>query len=252
MAPDMPTSSSEPRSRVVLLRHAQSQWNLENRFTGWTDVDLSAHGVAEAYRAAALLKRHGLRFDRAFVSYLLRSTRTLDIVLQEIGQPQLPVERDWRLNERHYGALQGLNKKETADRYGTEQFFRWRRGYADRPPALEPDDPRHPRHDPMYTGVDPARLPATESLADTERRAVEHWREAIVPRIRAGETVLVVAHGNSLRGLVKYLDGISDADVERLEIPTGVPLVYEFDRDARPLRHYYLRDEAAGAPASAA
>jgi 2,3-bisphosphoglycerate-dependent phosphoglycerate mutase len=213
---------------LVLLRHAQSQWNLENRFSGWADMDLSEGGIAEAHRAGRLLRDQGLRFDRAFVSPLRRATQTLDIVRAELGQDNLPVTVDWHLNERHYGALQGLDKAETAARYGAEQFRRWRRGYRDTPPPLAPNDPRHPRFDARYAELPPERLPATESLEDTERRVVAYWRQAIVPPLEWGETVLVVSHGNTLRALVKHLKGLSESEVERLEIPTGVPLVYEY------------------------
>jgi 2,3-bisphosphoglycerate-dependent phosphoglycerate mutase len=244
-------SSPAAAGKAVLLRHAQSQWNLENRFSGWQDMDLSEAGVEEARRAAHLIKAAGLRFDRAFVSALKRAARTLEIVLQELGQNDVVVERSWRLNERHYGALEGLNKQEIAARYGSEQFRAWRRSYATRPPALSPEDPRHPRHDPRYADVDPALLPAAESLADTLQRVVPYWEQAILPHLIEGETVLVVSHGNTLRALVKYLDQLSDEAVEKLEIPTGVPLVYEFDAGGRPRRHYYLAQGSA-ASASAA
>lgn len=245
------TGPAAPVGRAVLLRHAQSQWNLENRFSGWQDMDLSESGLEEARRAAALLKRGGMRFDRAFVSTLKRAARTLDIVLKELGQPDIVIERSWRLNERHYGALEGLNKQEIAAKYGPEQFRAWRRGFATRPPMLDPNDPRHPRHDPRYLGIDPSLLPAGESLEDTYHRVVPYWDQAVVPCLRQGENVLVVSHGNTLRALVKHLDGLSDEQVERLEIPTGVPLVYEFDDEGRPLRHYYLQ-ECGAAPVSAA
>ncbi len=235
-------------TRAVLLRHAQSLWNLENRFTGWQDVDLSPTGIEEAHRAGRLIRDHGFTFDRAFVSTLKRTTHTLDIVMHETGQTGITVERSWLLNERHYGALEGLDKKETAARYGDEQFQRWRRGYAERPPALTPHDTRHPRHSEHYAEVDPDQLPSTESLADTTRRVVEYWQTVIVPCLVRGKTILVVSHGNTLRGLVKHLDRLSDPEVERLEIPTGAPIVYEFNANAEPLRHYYLK----AAPASAA
>lgn len=246
-----PSAAAAAAGKAVLLRHAQSQWNLENRFSGWQDMDLSEAGVEEARRAGRLLKAAGLRFDRAYVSALKRAARTLELVLQELGQTDAIVERSWRLNERHYGALEGLNKLEIATRYGPEQFRAWRRGYATRPPALSLEDPRHPRHDPRYADVDPALLPAAESLADTLQRVVPYWEQAILPHLRKGETVLVVSHGNTLRALVKYLEHLSDEAVEKLEIPTGVPLVYEFDADGRPRRHYYLR-EGGTASASAA
>jgi 2,3-bisphosphoglycerate-dependent phosphoglycerate mutase len=212
---------------VVLLRHAQSVWNVENRFSGWADVDLSPNGIEEAFRAGAQLHRQGFVFDIAYVSRLMRARHTLDIVLAELGQNDVPVEVSWRLNERHYGALQGLDKAETALRYGAAQFQRWRRGYRDTPPALAADDPRHPRRDPAYADVAPELLPATESLADTERRVVPYWQEVIAPPLAAGKTALVVAHGNTLRALVKYLKNLTEAEVERLEIPTGQPLIYE-------------------------
>jgi 2,3-bisphosphoglycerate-dependent phosphoglycerate mutase len=216
-----------PPGTLVLLRHAQSTWNLENRFSGWADVSLSALGVEEARRAGRQLQRQGFAFDIAFVSRLVRARHTLDIVLAELGQSGLPTEASWRLNERHYGALQGLNKAETAARYGEAQFQRWRRGYRDTPPALATDDLRHPRHDPLYADVDPALLPATESLADTGRRVVPYWQRQIAPHLAAGWTVLVVAHGNTLRALVKHLDGLTQSEVECLEIATARPLVYE-------------------------
>lgn len=211
---------------LVLLRHAQSVWNVENRFSGWADVDLSAHGVDEARAAGVELRRRGFVFDIAFVSRHKRARRTLDLVLAELGQTGLPVEVSWRLNERHYGALQGLDKAETAARYGADQFRRWRRGYRDTPPALMADDPRHPRFDPAYADVPVELLPAAESLADTERRVVPYWQRVIAPPLAAGRTTLVVAHGNTLRALVKYLRNLSEAAVERLEIPTGKLLIY--------------------------
>jgi len=233
---------------LVLLRHAQSLWNLENRFAGWADMGLSANGIAEAHRAGTLLRERGFVFDRAFVSVLRRATETLDIVLAELGQDDLPVTADWRLNERHYGALQGLNKAETAARYGAAQFQRWRRGYHDRPPALDVDDPRHPRFDQRYAGLAPELLPATESLADTERRVVPYWQQAIAPRLADGERLLVVAHGNTFRALIRHLDQLSVEAVEKLEVPTGEPLVYEFsgelDAGLQPRRSYYLSDAA--------
>ena len=224
----MQAPMNRPPGTLVLLRHAQSLWNLENRFSGWADMDLSEGGIAEAHRAGRLLRDHGLRFDRAFVSPLKRATQTLDIVRAELGQDKLPATVDWHLNERHYGALQGLDKAETAARYGAEQFQRWRRGYRDTPPPLAPNDPRHPRFDARYADLPTERLPATESLEDTERRVVAYWRQAIVPHLERGETVLVVSHGNTLRALVKHLRGMSESEVERLDIPTGVPLVYEY------------------------
>jgi len=211
---------------LVLLRHAQSLWNVQNRFSGWADMDLSAAGVEEAHRAGALLREQGSVFDRAFVSPLLRATRTLDIVRAELGRSDLPVTVDWHLNERHYGALQGLNKTETAARYGAEQFHRWRRGYRDTPPPLAPDDARHPLFDALYANVPASLLPATESLEDTESRVVPYFEQEIAPWLARGKNILIVSHGNTLRALVKHLEGLSEMEVERLEIPTGMPRLY--------------------------
>jgi 2,3-bisphosphoglycerate-dependent phosphoglycerate mutase len=226
--------------RLVLLRHGQSTWNLENRFTGWVDVDLSEQGVREAKNAAKLLKEAGVSFDYSLTSVLKRAIRTLWIVMEEMDLMWVPVQRSWRLNERHYGALQGLNKQETAERYGAEQVLAWRRSYDIPPPELEGDDPRHPKSDPRYQELDPRLLPASESLKTTLQRTIPLWQDVIVPKIRDGKSVLIAAHGNSLRALVKYLDGISDQDIVGLNIPTGFPLVYELDQDLRTLRHYYL------------
>lgn len=237
--------------QLVLLRHGQSTWNLENRFTGWTDVDLSAAGREEARRAGQLLKAGGFTFDVTYTSVLKRAIRTLWIALDEMDMMWLPVVRTWCLNERHYGALQGLNKKETAEKFGQEQVHLWRRGYAIRPPALEEDDPRHPRFDPRYADLSPDERPATESLKDTLERVLPYWHETIAPRVEQGDRVLIAAHGNSLRALVKYLDDISDAEIPGLNIPTGFPLVYELDDELRPLRHYYLGDENIIAQATA-
>jgi 2,3-bisphosphoglycerate-dependent phosphoglycerate mutase len=228
--------------KVVLLRHGESTWNKENRFTGWTDVDLSDTGRDEAKRAGQLLAREGFAFDVAHTSVLKRAIRTLWIVLDEMDLMWLPVYRSWRLNERHYGALQGLNKAETAARHGQEQTAIWRRSYDVPPPPLTPDDPRHPRHDRRYATLDQAVLPLTECLKDTVERFLPYWHETIAPAIRRGELVLIAAHGNSLRALVKYLDGISDEKIVSLNIPTGIPLVYELDADLKPLRSYYLGD----------
>jgi 2,3-bisphosphoglycerate-dependent phosphoglycerate mutase len=236
----MTRQGSPPSGVLVLLRHAQSQWNAQNRFSGWADMDLSDKGIAEAHQAGARLRAEGFRFDRAFVSPLRRATQTLDIVRAELGQAELPVVVDWHLNERHYGALQGLDKAETAARYGAEQLHRWRRGYHDTPPPLAPNDPRHPRFDARYADVPLDQLPATESLADTERRVVPYFEEQIAPPLAAGQTVLVVSHGNTLRALVKYLEGMDDHAVEQREIPTGLPLVYRFSAGMRPLRACYL------------
>jgi 2,3-bisphosphoglycerate-dependent phosphoglycerate mutase len=231
--------------RLVLLRHGESVWNKENRFTGWTDVGLSERGVEEAHEAARALQQDGYVFDVAYTSVLKRAIKTLWIVLEDMDLMWIPVHRSWHLNERHYGALQGLNKAETAARHGEEQTNVWRRSYDVRPPALTPDDPRHPRHDPRYAGLRPEELPATECLKDTVERFLPYWHETIAPRIRAGERVLIAAHGNSLRALVKYLDGISDEAIVGLNIPTGIPLVYELDDDLRPIRNFYLGDPAA-------
>jgi len=229
--------------RIVLVRHGESVWNKENLFTGWTDVDLSEKGRAEAVEAGRLLREGGFVFDLAFTSVLKRAIRTLWFVLDEMDLMWIPVRRDWRLNERHYGALQGLNKAETAAKYGESQVKLWRRSYDVPPPRLEGDDKRHPVHDPRYRGLRPTELPASECLKDTVARALPCWNEEIVPAIRAGKRVLVVAHGNSLRALVKHLDGISDAEIAELNIPTGVPLVYELDELMRPTKHYYLGDQ---------
>jgi 2,3-bisphosphoglycerate-dependent phosphoglycerate mutase len=239
-------------AKLVLLRHGQSTWNLENRFTGWTDVDLSARGLAESRRAGQQLAAEGLAFDVAFTSALKRAIRTLWIALEEVDLLWVPVVRHWRLNERHYGALQGLNKAETAERYGAEQVYLWRRSFAVRPPPLSLDDPRHPRSDRRYARVDPAQLPATESLKDTLDRVMPCWHHIIAPQIRQGAKVLIAAHGNSLRALVKHLDHISDDDIPELNIPTGVPLVYELDENLQVLERRYLGDPEAVAAAAEA
>jgi 2,3-bisphosphoglycerate-dependent phosphoglycerate mutase len=238
--------------RLVLLRHGQSTWNLENRFTGWTDVDLTPQGRAEATEAARLLREAGDRFDIAYTSVLTRAIRTCWIVQDELDLLWIPVERHWRLNERHYGALQGLNKAETTAKHGEAQTHIWRRSYDTPPPPLTQDDQRHPSHDPRYAAIAPSDLPATESLKDTVARFLPYWTDVIAPQIRAGRRVLITAHGNSLRALVKYLDGISDADIAELNIPTGIPLVYELDAALTPLRSYYLGDPEAAAKAAAA
>jgi len=227
-------------TKLVLLRHGESQWNQDNRFTGWTDVDLSERGRAEAQAAGKQLKTEGLHFDWTCTSVLKRAIRTLWIVLDELDQMWIPVERSWRLNERHYGALQGLNKAETAERYGKDQVAIWRRSYAVQPPALDWDDPRHPRFDARYASLSSDQLPATESLADTLVRVLPYWHENLEPRLRAGATVLVAAHGNSLRALVKHLDNISDEDIAKLDIPTGIPLMYEFDQALHVVQRGYL------------
>ena len=239
-------------STLVLLRHGESTWNRENRFTGWTDVDLSERGIAEAHEAGRLLREEGFAFDLAFTSVLKRAIRTLWIALDELDQMWIPVERSWRLNERHYGALQGLNKAETAEEYGEAQVKLWRRSYDVPPPPLDLDDPRHPSRDPRYASVDPHLLPRSEALKDTVGRFLPYWGDVIAPSIRAGRRVLIVAHGNSLRALVKYLDGVSDDDIVGLNIPTGVPLVYELDAELRPLGHRYLGDPGAVEAAMAA
>jgi 2,3-bisphosphoglycerate-dependent phosphoglycerate mutase len=226
--------------QLVLLRHGESVWNRENLFTGWTDVDLSDRGQEESRQAGQSLKEQGLFFDVAYTSMLKRAIRTLWILLDEMDLLWLPVRKDWRLNERHYGALQGLNKAETAEKFGEEQVKLWRRSYQVRPPALDEGDPRHPRFDPRYARLGRELLPATECLQDTVERVLPFWREQIVPALQRGERPLIVAHGNSLRGLIKYLDGVSDDDIVNLEIPTGKPLVYELDEDLKPIRHYYI------------
>lgn len=229
-------------TQLVLLRHGESTWNRENRFTGWTDVDLSERGVAESKLAGKLLAAEGFSFDIAFTSVLTRAIRTLWIALDEMELLWIPVVRHWRLNERHYGALQGLNKAETAERYGAEQVYLWRRGFDVPPPPLNPDDPRHPRFDRRYARVDPAQLPAAESLQDTLNRVMPCWYDAIIPHLQQGAKVLTAAHGNSLRALVKHLDGISDADIPGLNIPTGLPLVYELGDDLQVLDRHYVGD----------
>jgi 2,3-bisphosphoglycerate-dependent phosphoglycerate mutase len=225
---------------LVLLRHGESVWNQENRFTGWTDVGLSDRGVEEAKAAGRVLKREGHRFDVAFTSYLKRAIKTLWLALEELEQMWLPIHPTWRLNERHYGALQGLNKAETAAKYGDEQVALWRRSYTVRPPALGPEDARHPAFDPRYAGLKPEELPATENLEETVRRFLPCWEAMIAPALRAGSRVLVAAHGNSLRAMVKYLDHIPDDRIVSLNIPTGIPLVYELDDALAPLRSGYL------------
>jgi len=238
--------------KLVLVRHGQSTWNLENRFTGWTDVDLSDRGIQEAHEAAEALRRGGYTFDIAFTSVLKRAIRTLWIILDDMDLMWVPVHRSWRLNERHYGALQGLNKKDTAEKFGLEQVQIWRRSYDIPPDPVSEDDPRHPRHDPRYAGVPAELLPATESLKTTLERVLPYWHETIVPTLQQGRKVLVAAHGNSLRALVKHLDGVSDAEITQLNIPTGIPLVYELDDRLKAQRHYYLADEEKVRAATAA
>ena len=228
--------------RLVLLRHGESVWNLANRFTGWTDVDLSDNGKAEAKKAGSLLKQYAFSFDHAYSSVLKRAIRTLCIVLDELDAMWLPVEHDWRLNERHYGALQGLNKAETAAKYGEEQVHLWRRSYDIPPPLLEPSDPRHPKNDLRYTNIPADQLPCGESLKDTLHRLLPYWHSTLAPALNADRKILIVAHGNSLRALVQYLDNLSNDEILQLNIPTGIPLVYELDDDLKPIRHGYLRE----------
>ena len=225
--------------RLVLLRHGESEWNRENRFTGWTDVDLSSAGIAEARAAGKLLKAERYAFDVAYTSVLKRAVRTLWISLEELDQAWLPEVKDWRLNERHYGDLQGLNKAEMAARFGEKQVLVWRRSYDTPPPALKPDDPRYEGRDARYAGV---KVPLTECLKDTVARVVPYWQQVVAPAVRSGKRVLIAAHGNSLRALVKHLDGIPDDKIVELNIPTAVPLVYELDDNLKPLKHYYLGD----------
>jgi 2,3-bisphosphoglycerate-dependent phosphoglycerate mutase len=238
--------------RLVLLRHGESTWNQENRFTGWTDVDLSERGFAEARAAGQMLKDSGNVFDIAYTSVLKRALRTCWIALDELDALWIPVEKSWRLNERHYGALQGLNKAETAARHGEAQTKLWRRSYDIPPPPLDLDDPRHPSRDPRYAALAPSDLPRTESLRDTVVRFLPYWQQTIGPMIQSGRRVLITAHGNSLRALIKHLDGVSDADIVGLNVPTGIPLVYELDAVLAPIRHYYLGDPEAAAAAAAA
>jgi 2,3-bisphosphoglycerate-dependent phosphoglycerate mutase len=228
--------------KIVLLRHGESEWNKENRFTGWTDVDLSERGVKEVRRSGHLLKEQGYVFDLAFTSVLRRAIRTLWITLDEMDLMWIPVHHSWRLNERHYGALQGLNKAETAAEYGDKQVKIWRRSYDIPPPPLTQDDPRWPGHNPRYKNLAPEEIPLTECLKDTVARFLPYWHESIAPAVCAGQRVIISAHGNSLRALVKYLDNISDADILELNIPTAVPLVYELDEHLKPIDHYYLGD----------
>jgi len=238
--------------KIVLLRHGESVWNKENRFTGWTDVDLSEKGLQEAKAAGELLKKEGFAFDVAFTSVLKRAIRTLWITLDTMDLMWIPVNRNWRLNERHYGALQGLNKAETAEQHGEDQVKVWRRSYDIPPPALEAQDSRHPSLERRYAALTADELPATECLKDTVARFVPYWQEAIVPMIKDGKQVIIAAHGNSLRALIKYLDNVSDEEIVGLNIPTAMPLVYELDADLKPIRHYYLGDQAAVEQAMAA
>ncbi len=231
--------------KLVLLRHGESIWNKENRFTGWTDVDLSERGMQEAHLAGKLLREGGYGFDVAYTSVLKRAIRTLWTVLDELDSMWIPIHHSWRLNERHYGALQGLNKAEMATRYGEEQILIWRRSYDVRPPALEVNDERWPGRDPRYSNLTPAELPASECLKDTVARFLPYWTATIAPTIISQRRVIIAAHGNSIRALIKYLDQVSDQDIVGLNIPTGIPLVYELSEQLKPLKHYYLGDQAA-------
>ena len=238
--------------KLVLIRHGESTWNLENRFTGWTDVDLTPTGIEQAKNAGRLLKAEGYDFDLAYTSVLKRATRTLWHCLDEMDRTWLPVEHSWRLNERHYGALQGLNKADMAKQYGDAQVLVWRRSYDTPPPALASDDPRGQRQDPRYAGLAPEQVPLTECLKDTVARVLPFWNEAIAPAIRSGQRIVLAAHGNSIRALVKYLDNIGDDDIVGVNIPNGIPLVYELDADLKPIKSYYLGDAEAAAKAAAA
>ena len=238
--------------KIVFMRHGESTWNLDNRFTGWTDVDLTEKGVNEARAAGQILKQEGFTFDVAYTSVLKRAIRTLWLALDEMDMMYLPIKNDWRLNERHYGALQGLDKGETAAKYGDEQVLVWRRSYDTPPPPLEANDDRASFNDPRYAGLPKASIPLTECLKDTVARVMPSWDEEIAPAIRAGKKIIISAHGNSLRALIKMLDGISDSDIVGLNIPNGQPLVYELDADLKPIRHHYLGDPAAIAAAQAA
>lgn len=231
--------------KIVFMRHGESTWNLENRFTGWTDVDLTEKGVNEARTAGRVLREAGFRFDVAYTSVLKRAIRTLWLALDEMDQMYLPIKNDWRLNERHYGALQGLDKAETAAKFGDEQVLVWRRSYDTPPPSLEESDDRVSFNDPRYAGLDKSQIPLTECLKDTVARVMPAWNDEIAPAIRAGKNILISAHGNSLRAIIKMLDNVSDTDIVGLNIPNGQPLVYELDADLKPIRHYYLGDQEA-------
>ncbi len=238
--------------KLVLIRHGESTWNLDNRFTGWVDVDLTDTGIAQAKNSGQLLKAEGYDFDLAYTSVLKRATRTLWHCLDEMDRTWLPVVNSWRLNERHYGALEGLNKAEVAKEYGDAQVLVWRRSYDIPPPALDINDPRCERSDPRYARLQPDQVPLTECLKDTVARVLPLWNESIAPAIKAGKRVVIAAHGNSIRALVKYLDNVADADIVGVNIPNGIPLVYELDEQLKPMRHYYLGDSAAAAKAAAA
>jgi 2,3-bisphosphoglycerate-dependent phosphoglycerate mutase len=238
----MPYNGGTVMTKLALLRHGESIWNKENRFTGWTDVDLSEKGIREAKQAGQVLKKEGYSFDVAFTSVLKRAIRTLWIVQDEMNLMWLPVNLSWRLNERHYGALQGLNKAAIAAKYGEEQVLKWRRSYDIRPPALEKTDERSPGNDPKYKDLDNKDIPLTECLKDTVERFLPYWHEVIVPLIRSGKRVIISAHGNSIRALVKYVDDVSDVDIVGINIPTGIPLIYELDESLKPIKNYYLGD----------
>jgi 2,3-bisphosphoglycerate-dependent phosphoglycerate mutase len=238
--------------KLVLMRHGESQWNLENRFTGWTDVDLTQTGREQAWQAGELLKQKGYAFDLAFTSVLKRAIRTLWLTLDSLDQMYVPIHNNWRLNERHYGDLQGLNKSETAAKFGDEQVLIWRRAYAIAPNPLQKDDPRQPRFDPRYSKLSPEQLPSTECLKDTVDRVLPLWNDSIAPAIRLGRRVLISAHGNSLRALIKHLDDVSAEEIVNMNIPTGQPLVYELDENLKPIKHYYLADPAVIEAAMAA
>jgi 2,3-bisphosphoglycerate-dependent phosphoglycerate mutase len=233
----------DSKYKLVLVRHGQSTWNLENRFTGWTDVDLTDQGRQEAHTAGQLLREQGYKYDIAFTSVLKRAIRTLNIIQEEMDLEWIPVVRAWQLNERHYGALQGLNKAETAAKFGEDQVKIWRRSYDVPPPKLDLNDERHPRFDPRYAGLPPEQLPATESLKITLERVLPYWHSTLAPAIQSGQRLLIVAHGNSIRAMVKYLDDVSEKEITELNIPTGIPLVYELDAKLKPVKHYYLADE---------
>ena len=247
-----PHCSFSKMYKIVLIRHGESTWNLENRFTGWTDVDLTPTGVSQAISAGKLLNAEGWDFDLCYTSVLKRAIHTLWYTLDEMDRTWLPVVKDYRLNERHYGALQGLNKADMAKKFGDEQVLVWRRSYDTPPPALEPTDPRCERSDRRYAQIDPQAVPLTECLKDTVARVLPVWNDSIAPSIKAGKRVLIAAHGNSIRALIKYLDGISDSEIVGLNIPNGIPLVYELDENLHPIRHYYLGDAEAAAKAAAA
>jgi 2,3-bisphosphoglycerate-dependent phosphoglycerate mutase len=227
--------------KLVLVRHGQSEWNLENRFTGWTDVELTEQGMKEAKEAGIALREQGFHFDLAYTSVLKRAEHTLDLILKEMGEENIEIKRNWRLNERHYGALQGLNKDETKEKYGAEQVLLWRRSTNVRPPELDVTDPRYPGNDPKYKDLTEDELPKTENLIDTIKRVTQYWNSDIEKSLKEGKNVIIVAHGNSLRGLMKYLDNISDEDIIKLEIQTGNPICYELDDNLKPIRHYYVK-----------